>query len=309
MIASTCLTLLAATASAGDDFDVRLPEFKKVLTPDSKVVKLAGGMTFTEGPVWVAKGNYLLFSDIPANEVKRWSKTDGLSTWLKPSHKANGHTLDLQGNLISCEHAARHVTRITLDGKKTCTVLADRYNGKRFNAPNDAAVKNDGTIWFTDPGYGLAPEQQELPKRYVFCLYPKTGKLYPVVDDFDRPNGLCFSPDQKQLVIADSGEPKHLRVFEVTADNKLTNGRVFAKMAPSQGNPDGIRADTDGRIYVTGKEGVYVFDKTGKLLGTIRTPEVAANCEFGAEGFHTLFITARTSLYAVKLASTGARRP
>ncbi len=310
MIASTCLALLAATAAAGGDgFDVRSPEFKKILTPTSKLSKLAGGMTFTEGPVWIAKGDYLLFSDIPANEVKRWSKADGLSTWLKPSHKANGHTLDLQGRLISCEHAARRVTRMTLDGKRTCTVVADRYNGKRFNAPNDAAVKDDGTIWFTDPGYGLAPERQELPKRYVFCLDPKNDKLYPVVDDFDRPNGLCFMPDQKHLVIADSGEPKHLRIFEVTADNKLRNGRVFATMKPSQGNPDGIRADTDGRIYVTGKEGVYVFDKTGKLLGTILTPETAANCEFGADGRHTLFITARTSLYAIPLASTGDRRP
>ncbi|MBN1346968.1 MAG: SMP-30/gluconolactonase/LRE family protein [Phycisphaerae bacterium] len=301
--------LLIAGLLAAGDFDVKSPEFKKVLGPEAKLVKLAGGMFFTEGPVWVAKGEYLLFSDIPMDEVKRWSKADGLSVWLKPSHNANGHTLDRQGRLMSCEHGARRVTRMTLDEKRTTEVLADKYQGKRFNAPNDVVVKSDGTIWFTDPGYGLDLKKAELPKRYVFCLNPDSGDLRPVVDDFNRPNGLCFSPDEKRLYVADSGNPKprHVRVFDVTPDNKLTNSRVLAELP--KGVPDGMRMDTDERLYVTGGEGVYVYDRTGKLLGTILMEEVPANCTFGGEGRHTLFITARKSLYAVKLAATGAQQP
>jgi len=299
--------LVAALATAGGDFDVKSPAFKKILAADAKLTKLAGGMNFTEGPVWVEKERYLLFSDIPANEVKRWSKADGLSTWLKPSHNANGHTLDRQGQLISCEHSARRVTRMTLDGKRTTQVLADKFKGKRFNAPNDAVVKRDGTIWFTDPGYGMDRKLAELDKNYVFRLDPKTGELTAVADDFDRPNGLCFSPDEKRLYIADSSKRRHVRVFDVTDDNRLTNGRVLATLP--KGVPDGMRADTDERLYVTGGEGVYVYAPSGELLGTIFLPEVPANCTFGGPGKHTLYITARKSLYAIKLAATGAQEP
>ncbi len=303
----TTLALMTGLLAADGEFDVKSPAFRKILAPGSKVVKLAGGMKFTEGPVWVEKGGYLLFSDIPANEVKRWSKRDGLSAWLKPSHQSNGHTLDRQGRLISCEHAARRVTRMTLDAKRRTEVLAGRYQGKRFNAPNDAVVKRDGTIWFTDPGYGLDPEHAELDARYVFRLDPKTGRLEVVASDFDRPNGLCFSPDEKRLYIADSGMPKHVRAFDVTPDNTLTGGGVLAKLPA--GLPDGMRADTEGRLYVTGGEGVYVYAPSGELLGTIRLGEAPANCTFGGEGRHTLFITARTSLYAIELAATGAQEP
>lgn len=302
------LALLTIAFAADGDFDVKSPEFKKVLRPDSKVIKLAGDMKFTEGPVWVARGGYLLFSDIPADEVKRWTPADGVSTWLKPSHNANGHTLDRQGNLISCEHGARRVTRMALDAKRTTKVLVDRYQGKRLNAPNDAVVRSDGTIWLTDPGYGIDMKRQaELGKRYVFCLNPKTGELRPVADDFERPNGLCFSPDEKKLYVADSSTRRHVRVFDVTADNRLVNGRVFATLP--KGVPDGIRGDTDGRLYFTGHEGVYVYAPSGELLGTILVKEVPANCTFGGPGKHTLYITARTSLYAVTLASTGSQTP
>ena len=315
MLAITCTMILAATSmGAGENavpkknFDVKSPEFLKILLPDSKVAKLAGGMQFTEGPVWVAKGEYLLFSNIPGNEVKRWSAKDGLSTWLKPSHNANGHTLDRQGNLISCEHTARRVTLITLDGKRTTKVLASEYKGKRFMAPNDVVVKSDGTIWFTDPGYGMNRKMAKIAKNYVFCLDPKSGELRPVVDDFDRPNGLCFSPDEKRLYIADSSKKlRHVRVFDVAADNTLKNGRVLAELP--KGVPDGMRADTDERIYVTGEEGVYVYAPSGKLLGTILMPLVPANCTFGGQGKHTLFITARTTLFSIKLAATGAQTP
>jgi gluconolactonase len=291
----------------GGEYDVRSPEFRKILAPDSKLIKLAGGMHFTEGPVWVEKGRYLLFSDIPANQVKRWSKDQGLGTWLEPSHHSNGHTLDRQGNLISCEHSARRVTWMTLGGKRTVKVLASEFQGKKLNSPNDAVVKSDGTIWFTDPPYGIDAQLIEQPKNYVFCLDPKNGKLTAVADDFGMPNGLCFSPDEKKLHIADSSDRRHVRVFDVTDDHRLINGRILATIP--KGLPDGIRADTDGRIYVTGEEGVYVYAPSGELLGTIFVPESPANCTFGDEGRHTLFITARTSLYAIRLAATGAQQP
>jgi gluconolactonase len=297
----------ALPAAGGGDFDVRSPEFRKILAPDSKVGKLAGGMHFTEGPVWVEKERCLLFSDIPANQVKRWSKDQGLSTWLEPSHHANGHTLDRQGNLISCEHSARRVTWMNLGTKRTVKVLASEFQGKKLNSPNDAVVKSDGTIWFTDPPYGVDAKLIKQPKNYVFRLDPKTGKLTAVADDFGMPNGLCFSPDEKKLYIADSSDRRHVRVFDVTEDHRLVNGRVLATIP--KGLPDGIRADTDGRIYVTGEEGVYVYSPSGELLGTILVPESPANCTFGDEGRHTLFITARTSLYAIRLAATGAQQP
>jgi len=314
MSVSTCLAVLTGVLAAGGDpgsakgdFDIKSPAFRKILAPDAKLIKLAGGMLFTEGPVWVEKQQALLFSDIPANQVKRWTQKDGVVMWLKPSNHANGHILDLEGRLISCEHSARRVTRMTLDAARTTKVLASTYKGKRLNAPNDAAVKRDGTIWFTDPGYGLNAKEAELAKRYVFRLDPKTGKLDAVADDFERPNGLCFSPDEKRLYIADSSKRQHVRVFDVTADNRLANGRVLATLP--KGVPDGMRADTDGRLYVTGGEGVYVYAPSGELLGTILMKEVPANCTFGGQGRHTLFITARTSLYAIKLAATGAQRP
>ncbi len=287
--------------AAGGDFDIRSAEFRKILLPDSKVIHLSGGMKFTEGPVWVEKGGYLLFSDIPSNQVKRWSADQGVTAWLEPSHHANGHALDGEGRLISCEHSTRRVTRMTLDPTRRITVLASEYRGKKLNSPNDAVVKKDGTIWFTDPPYGVEAQLVEQPRNYVFRLDPRTGQLTAVADDFEMPNGLSFSPDETRLYIADSSERvRRIRVFDVAADNSLLHGRVLATIP--KGLPDGLRVDADGRIYVSGGEGVYVYDPAGRLLGTILLPEAAANCELGGPGGNTLFITARGSLYAVKLA-------
>jgi gluconolactonase len=307
MFLGCCLAIVAFSAGAGEDLDVKSPAFRTILRPESKLVKLAGGMKFTEGPVWIPDGAYLLFSDVRANEVKRWSDKQGLSTWLKPSNNANGHALDRQGRLISCEHGTRRVTRMALNDPRQVEVLAERYKGKRLNAPNDVVVKSDGTIWFTDPGYGLDEKDKELDRQYVFRLDPKTHDLTPVTTDFERPNGLCFSPDERRLYVADSSSRRHIRAFNVTADNALVGGGVLAVLP--EGVPDGIRADSQGRIYSTGAKGVYVYAPTGALLGTILTPETPSNCEFGGADRRTLFITARTGLYAITLAATGALKP
>ncbi|MCA1595408.1 MAG: SMP-30/gluconolactonase/LRE family protein, partial [Chloroflexi bacterium] len=182
---------------------------------------------------------------------------------------------------------------------------AHAYEGKRLNYPNDAAVKSDGSVWFTDPPYGInAATQKEQPKNFVFRFDPRTGALKAVVDDFDMPNGLCFSPDETKLYIADSGKPRHIRVFDVQPDATLAGGTVFCEI--DNGLPDGIRADTQGRLYSTAADGVQIFSPEGRLIAKILVPEAAANCCFGGPGGHTLFVTAQTSVYAIHLMSTGA---
>ena len=284
------------------DFDIRNEAFNDILTPDSEVVKLAGEFKFTEGPVWVADGGYLLFSDIPANRIIRWSPGDGATVWREPTGNANGNTLDRQGRLVTCEHSNRRVTRTEAD--ETITILTDAYGGKKLNSPNDIVVKSDGTIWFTDPPYGIKPEQQEQPVNYVFRLDPDGG-LTVMADDFDRPNGLCFSPDESLLYIADSSDRHHIRVLDVTAGNTLANGRLFTTITP--GVPDGMRMDTEGRLYSTAGDGVHVYAPNGDLLGIILVPESPANCAFGDADKRTLYMTCRTSLYAVRLGATGAQ--
>jgi gluconolactonase len=290
------------------EFDVRNPaEFKKIVEPGTTIKKVAGDMKFVEGPVWINDDDdgYLVFSDIPANELKKWSNKGGVETFRKPSNNANGNTLDLQGRLITCEHSARRVSITEKDG--TVKTLVDSYQGKKLNSPNDVVVKTDGTIWFTDPHYGIKPEQKEQPGNYVYRLDPKTGKLTAVVKDFDMPNGLCFSPDEKKLYVADSGKPRHIRVFDVQADGTLTGGNVFAKI--EVGGPDGIRCDAKGRVYSSAGDGVHIFAPDGGLIAKIITPnrpggdkpETAANLCFGGKKKKTLYITANTSLYSIKL--------
>jgi gluconolactonase len=273
-------------------------EWSKLVPPDAKVEKLAGGMKFTEGPVWSsADGGFLVFSDIPADELKKWSKKDGLSTFRKPSHKTNGNTRDGEGRLISCEHGSRTVTRTGADGK--VETLAERYDGKRLNSPNDAAVRSDGTIWFTDPPYGLEGRPSEQPGNFVYRLDPKTKDLKVVVKDMKWPNGICFSPDEKRLYVANSdGRNALINVFDVKEDGTLGGGREFCRI--DKGVPDGIRCDAAGRVWSSAGDGVHVFSTDGKLLGKIPVPESPANLCFGGEDGKTLFITARTSLYAVK---------
>jgi gluconolactonase len=268
-------------------------------TAESGLVELASGMQFTEGPVWLVCDNCLLFSDIHANRMMRWSEKDGLSVWRDPSGNANGNTLDRRGRLVTCEHGNRRVSLTQEDG--AVVTLADRYRGKRLNSPNDVVVKSDGTVWFTDPPYGIEPESIEQPASFVFRLDPDGG-LAAVVDDFDRPNGLCFSPDEKRLYIADSShEPgrSHVRVFDVGADNTLTGGEVFAKIDPE--SPDGMRFGPDGRLYVAAGDGIHIFDADGTMTGKVGMPIRPSNCEFGGADGRTLFITARQSLYSIGL--------
>lgn len=279
------------------DFDIRSNGFKAILTGSSKVEKVAGGFGFTEGPVWM--GDHLLFSDLHKDRIHRWSQEEGLTVYREPSGKVNGNTRDLEGRLITAGHVSRNLQRTELDG--SVTILAEHFGGMHLSSPNDVVVKSDGSIWFTDPPYTITPEQQELPANYVFRFEPNDGGIAPVVDDMDRPNGLCFSPDETLLYIADSAR-QHIRRFVVTGE-KIEGGEVFATIDP--GIPDGMRVDTDGRLYSTAADGIHVFAPDGELLGKILTPELTANCAFGGDGDHTLFITARTSLYAITLGSAG----
>lgn len=304
MMVLACLA--SARASYAADFEMRdEAEFKKIVAPGAKLERLATDMRFTEGPVWLAAdGGYLVFSDIPADELKKWSPKEGLSTFRKPSRNANGNTVDHQGRLITCEHGGRRVSILEKDG--TLRTLADQYDGKKFNSPNDAVVKSDGTIWFTDPPYGLPRDAvKEQDGNYVFRYDPKTQKTTRVAEGFDMPNGLCFSPDEKKLYVADSGKPRHLRMFDVQPDGTLKDAKVFCEI--DRGVPDGIRCDAQGRIYSSAGDGVHIFAPDGKLIGRILVPESAANLCFGGADGKTLFITARTSLYSIPLRIEAAK--
>ncbi len=306
MIHVTVIVLLVGACACCVAFAVRQNEPHPLLHAGAKLQKLAGDMKFTEGPVWVARdGGYLIFSDIPSDELKRWSMRDGMSTFRKPSHQTNGNTLDGEGRLISCEHAARRVTRTEAGG--AVTVLVDSFEGKKFNSPNDAAVRADGSIWFTDPPYGLPQgARRKLEKNHVFRFDPQTKQIAIVADDFDMPNGLCFSPDERTLYVADSGKPHHIRAFDVSSDGALTHGRIFCTI--DVGVPDGIRCDEHGHVWSSAGDGVHVFTSDGKLVGKIPVPETPTNLCFGGDDGHTLFITAQTSLYSIRVNAMGARR-
>ncbi|HLL89517.1 MAG TPA: SMP-30/gluconolactonase/LRE family protein [Tepidisphaeraceae bacterium] len=299
-------------AFAADRFVVRdEAAFAALVPPDAAVEKLAGDMQFTEGPVWVTdrgspEGGFLLFSDQPTDSIRRWSRAGGATVFRQPADHPNGHTLDLDGRVIGCQQRPRRVARLGQD-LKTWTPLIERWEGKRFNSPNDVVVKRDGTIWFTDPPYGLPKGQaKEMPGNYVFRFDPATGDVRPVATDFDMPNGLCFSPDESKLYVADSGKPHHVRVFHVAADGSLTGGNVFAVI--DKGVPDGMRCDGLGNLWSSAADGVHVFAPDGKLLGKILVPETVANLVFGGPDGNTVFMTASKSLYAVHVNVTGADR-
>lgn len=299
----TLLTLIHASCLVAADFDIKdEAEFKKIVPDSAKLTKLAGDMRFLEGPVWnPADGGYVVFSDIPANELKKWSDKDGLKTFRQPSNNSNGNCLDAQGRLVTAEHGGRRISTTERDGKVQTVV--DQFEGKKLSSPNDVVVKSDGTIWFTDPDYGLAGRPKEQEGNYVYRFDPKSKELRAVVKDFDKPNGLCFSPDEKKLYVADSGQPKHIRVFDAQKDGTLANGKIFCKI--DKGGPDGIRCGKDGRIYSSAGDGIHIFALDGHLIGKILVPETPANLCFGGQDRKTLFITARTSLYAIPLLVAG----
>lgn len=275
-------------------------KLKSLFEPgDPEIV--ASGFEFTEGPVWHPDG-YLLFSDIPAARIYRWSPETGAEVWRDGSGNSNGLTFDRQGRLIACEHGNRRVSRTDPGGE--AVTLVDQYEGRRLNSPNDVVVASDGTVYFTDPPYGIQPEQREQPCNGVYRLRPD-GALDRVLDDFDRPNGLAFSPDESLLYIGDSPR-RHVRVCEVAADGGLGSGRIFADMDhPQPGSPDGMKVDVEGHLYVTGATGVWIFEPDGTHLGVIGLPERPANCAWGDADLRTLYITARTSLYRVRTTNPG----
>jgi len=312
------LLSFAWPAPAADFEIVNETEFRKVVAPDAKIVKLTGEIQFAEGTQWMpADGGYLVFSDIPGDELKKWTKAGGVTTFRKPSNNANGNTLDNDGRLLSAEHGGRRVSILEKDG--TLQTLVDAWDGKKLNSQNDVVVKGDGTVWFTDPDYGLAGRPKEQTGNYVFRFDPKSKVIQPVATDFDHPNGLCFSPTQKKLYIADSGKPKHLRVFDVKPDNTLANGKIFCVI--SKGGPDGIRCDADGRVWSSAGDGIHIFTPDGALIGKILTPQIPntgksgpplisetpANLCFGGKDMQTLFIAARKSVYAIPVLVRGIR--
>jgi gluconolactonase len=296
----------ALTASPYEICDER---FRSCVNRHARLEQLWTGGRWTEGPVYFPALRSLLFSDIPNDRVLRFDEGDGrVSVFRQPCGHANGHTLDRQGRLVSCEHSGRRVSRTEHDGR--VVTIADRYQGKRLNSPNDVVVKSDGSIWFTDPPYGILSDyegekaESELGRNHVFRVDP-SGAVSSLADDFDRPNGLAFSPDEKRIYIADSGAPKHLRVFDVSADGKLRGGGVFAVC--TGGRFDGFRLDEAGRIWTSTDDGVHVYDPDGTLLGKIKVPESVSNVVFGGPRRNRLFITATASLYAILLPVNGAR--
>jgi gluconolactonase len=269
--------------------------------------RVATGFTFTEGPVW--RGDDLLFSDIPNSRTIRYRplpEGPEITTFRHPTGNANGLTLDRQGNLIACEHTTRRVTRVDAQGR--VETLADSYQGKRLNSPNDVVVRSDGSIFFTDPPYGLRnqSEGKELPFNGVFRL-DSSGTLHLLADDFERPNGLAFSPDEKTLYVDDSAR-FHIRAFDVSADGSVSGGRVWAELKgkpEERGVPDGMKVDAEGNVYCTGPGGVWVFGENGRLLGRIVMPEVTANLAWGDADWRTLYLAASTSLYRLRLSVAG----
>ena len=268
---------------------------------NAPIEKVAGNFRFIEGPIWCSANSELLFSDIPANRIVRF-KGGKCETFRSPSRNSNGLTLDKQGRLIACEHGSRRVTRTETDG--AVTVLAERFEGKRLNSPNDVVVKSDGAIYFTDPPYGVKHEERELDFQGVYRISADGKTLTLLVKDFAKPNGLAFTSDEKMLYVNDT-ERGHIRDFDVAADGSLTNSRVFAQTPGA----DGMKVDTAGNVVCTSQRGVMVFDRDGKYLGTFATPEQPANCGFGDADWKTLYMTCRTGLYRVRLAIPGVKVP
>jgi gluconolactonase len=299
-------------------FEVLDERFARLAMGNVHLEKLYTGCRWAEGPAWFPAGRYLIWSDIPNDRIMRWDETDGsVSVFRAPAFNTNGHTVDREGRLVSAEHRGRCVSRTEFDGRRT--VLVDRFEGKRLNSPNDLVVKSDGTIWFTDPSYGIDSEYEgdaapsEIGACHVYRFDPQTGSIAAVATDFVRPNGIAFSPDESHLYVADTGAthvkdgPRHIRKFAVTGDGRLTGGEVFATC--TVGLFDGFRLDTSGNLWSSAGDGVHCFAPDGTLIGRVRVPEVVANVCFGGPKRNRLFICGTTSLYSVYVNAAGAKRP
>lgn len=299
--------------------------FAKYKVGNTQIERIWTGALWAEGPAWSGEGKYLVWSDIPNNRQMRWLEDDGHVSQIRSSHYSNGNTFDYQGRQLSCEHAARRVTRYEHNGG--LTVLADKFEGKKLNAPNDIVVHPSGDIWFTDPGYGILARYEGTTvealaqKEAVYRIDGKTGQMFKVTDEMFKPNGLCFSPDYKKLYICDTGSthypdaPKEIRVYDVDGEKRLRNGRRFISMelpGKGAGQADGIRADKDGNIWTgagwvgDGYDGVHIFEPGGTRIGQILLPEMCANLCFGGTKRNRLFMCASQSVYAVYVETQGA---
>ncbi len=298
------------------NFEVYSDEFQRILGPSPELKLLSSDLKFAEGVCWVERSGFLIVSDFLNDRIVKWSERGGLSIFRQPAATANGNAVDLEGRVVSCLTRGRSVVRQEHDGY--LTTVADRYGKGRLTSPNDVVVKSDGTIWFTDPDYGfLCPDdfghgdKPEQDRNRVYRVVPETGEITSVSEDFDKPNGLAFSPDESILYVGDTGmthgnfRPHQLMAFDVVKNGTaLANPRVFTVIEPWV--PDGFRLDADGNLYVTAGDGIQVFNPKGEMLGKILTPQTAANCSFGMSDNQTLFIGATTSIWSIRLNAIGA---
>ncbi|EAS50992.1 gluconolactonase, putative [Aurantimonas manganoxydans SI85-9A1] len=298
------------------------PRFAEFFPPDAKLERIAEGFIWAEGPVWFDEIGELRFSDIPNNRIMAWTQEGGLRVFRQPAQSTNGHTRDRDGAMISCEHTGRCVSRTRMDG--TYEVLATHWQGKRLNSPNDVVVKSDGSIWFTDPPYGIISDHEgiraesEIGSNNVYRIDPDTGVVELVADDFDRPNGLAFSVDESVLYVADSGRarghgfgtddsrPHHVRALTVVDGRRLGTSQVVCEVDRV---PDGLRVDTEDLLWVSAADGVHCFTPAGERLGRVRVPEVVANLTFGGPDRSRLFICGTSSIYAIDTTRCGAQWP
>ena len=298
------------------DYEIHDERFRSMVLSNAPLQTLADGFGWLEGPVWFADHDCLYVSDIPNDRILRWSEHVGVSVFRQPAGFANGHARDMQGRLLGCSHHDRCITRTELDGK--VTVLANRYRGKRLNSPNDIVCKSDGTIWFSDPRYGISTDYEggkqvsELPPA-LYRMQPGTGNLTAVADDFEGPNGLAFSPDERLLYVTETGgqfdrEPRqYIRRFNVHEDGRLSGGERFHKVSP--GFSDGLRVDEQGNVWSSAADGVHCISPEGELLGKILTPSLVANLAFGGRDRSRLFVCASHRLMAIYTNVRGCVRP
>lgn len=292
--------------------EIRDPRLVAVIGAEAAIERLGTGFAFTEGPVWHPVERHLIFSDMPGDHMRRWTPDGAIVTFRKPCNMANGNAYDRRGRLVTCEHATSRVTRTEPDG--AITMLATRYGGKQLNSPNDVVVKSDGAVHFSDPTYGRmeyygVPRARELDIQGVYRVGSDPERPTLLVDDFEQPNGLCFSLDETRLFVNDTARG-HIRVFGVKPDGALSGGGVWADVTGAgAGAPDGLKIDSQGNVYCCGPGGVHVFAPDATCLGVVRVPEVVANFTWGGDDLRSLFFTASTSLYRIATATPGLARP